>query len=86
MAQDFYATFGHDRLGQVGCDTLIYSHDFAEVQALIRENKALKGRAVSAAPTLKNKKSSIANLKVIRTDGNYKGSPANFNEAKLIYI
>ncbi|QMW00983.1 tail fiber domain-containing protein [Spirosoma foliorum] len=49
MAQDFYAAFGHDGLGQVGCDTLIYSHDFAGVtfagvQALIRENEALKAR------------------------------------------
>ena len=31
MAQDFYAAFGHDGLGQIGCDTLIYSHDFAGV-------------------------------------------------------
>ncbi len=49
MAQDFYAAFGHDGLGQVGCDTLIYSHDFAGVtfagvQALIRENEVLKAR------------------------------------------
>ena len=47
MAQDFYAAFGHDGLGQVGCDTLIYSHDFAGVtfagvQALIKENEQLK--------------------------------------------
>ncbi|MCY7357515.1 MAG: tail fiber domain-containing protein, partial [Rudanella sp.] len=46
MAQDFYAAFGHDGLGQIGCDTLIYSHDFAGVtfagvQALIRENEQL---------------------------------------------
>lgn len=49
MAQDFFAAFGQDELGQVGCDTLIYSHDFAGVtfagvQALIRENEALKAR------------------------------------------
>ncbi len=49
MAQDFYAAFGHDGLGQIGCDTLIYSHDFAGVtfagvQALVRENEALKVR------------------------------------------
>ena len=47
MAQDFYAAFGYDALGQVGCDTLINSHDFAGVtfagvQALIRENEKLK--------------------------------------------
>jgi hypothetical protein len=49
MAQDFYAAFGQDGLGQVGCDTLIYSHDFAGVtfagvQALIQENEQLKSR------------------------------------------
>ncbi len=47
VAQDFFAAFGHDGLGQVGCDTLIYSHDFAGVtfagvQALIKENEQLK--------------------------------------------
>ncbi|TAE31309.1 MAG: hypothetical protein EAZ91_08405 [Cytophagales bacterium] len=47
MAQDFYAAFGNDGLGQIGCDTLIYSHDFAGVtfagvQALIRENERLR--------------------------------------------
>ena len=47
MAQDFYAAFGHDGLGQIGCDTLIYSHDFAGVtfagvQALVRENEQLR--------------------------------------------
>jgi hypothetical protein len=47
MAQDFYAAFGHDDLGPIGCDTLIYSHDFAgvtfaAVQALIRENERLQ--------------------------------------------
>jgi hypothetical protein len=49
MAQDFYAAFGHDALGPIGCDTLINSHDFAGVtfagvQALIRENDQLKTR------------------------------------------
>lgn len=47
MAQDFYAAFGNDGTGQIGCDTLIYSHDlagvtFSAVQALIRENEQLK--------------------------------------------
>ncbi|MBD2704456.1 tail fiber domain-containing protein [Spirosoma sp. BT702] len=47
MAQDFYAAFGQDGMGQIGCDTLIYSHDFAGVtfagvQALIQENATLK--------------------------------------------
>ncbi len=49
MAQDFYAAFGHDELGTIGCDTLLENHDFtavtfAGVQGLIRENEALKKR------------------------------------------
>ena len=58
MAQDFYAAFGHDGLGQVGCDTLIYNHDFAGVtfagvQALIRENESLKSRLAQQEARLK---------------------------------
>ena len=57
MAQDFYAAFGQDGLGQVGCDTLIYSHDFAGVtfagvQALIRENEQLKARLIQTETKL----------------------------------
>ncbi len=57
MAQDFYAAFGQDELGQVGCDTLIYSHDFAGVtfagvQALIRENEQLRKEMKQATQQL----------------------------------
>jgi hypothetical protein len=31
MAQDFYAAFGNDRLGKIGCDTLINEHDFSSI-------------------------------------------------------
>jgi hypothetical protein len=31
MAQDFYAAFGKDALGKIGCDTLINEHDFISV-------------------------------------------------------
>lgn len=49
MAQEFFARFGHDARGAIGCDTLIESHDFtavtlAGVQALIQENEQLKSR------------------------------------------
>jgi hypothetical protein len=49
MAQDFYARFGHDALGVIGCDTLLNSHDFTAVtlsgvQALALENEQLKAR------------------------------------------
>ena len=54
MAQDFYAAFGNDDLGKIGCDTLINQQDFLGVnliaiQALEKrtedikdENRALK--------------------------------------------
>ncbi len=49
MAQDFFARFGHDALGVIGCDTLLNSHDFTAVtlsgvQALALENEQLKAR------------------------------------------
>ncbi len=49
MAQEFFARFGHDDLGVIGCDTLINSHDFTAVtlsgvQALALENEQLKAR------------------------------------------
>ena len=49
MAQDFFARFGHDGIGIVGCDTLLAGHYFtaitlAGVQALIEENKQLKAK------------------------------------------
>jgi Head domain of trimeric autotransporter adhesin/Chaperone of endosialidase len=47
MAQEFFARFGHDALGIIGCDTLLNSHDFTAVtftgvQALVQENERLK--------------------------------------------
>ncbi len=64
MAQDFYAAFGHDALGQVGCDTLINSHDFAgvtfaAVQALVRENEQLRVETQSFASQLHNLQSQL---------------------------
>ncbi|TAE21851.1 MAG: hypothetical protein EAZ91_24585 [Cytophagales bacterium] len=49
MAQDFFARFGHDGIGTIGCDTLLAGHDFtaitlAGVQALIKENEQLKAK------------------------------------------
>ena len=49
MAQDFFARFGRDALGVIGCDTLLNSHDFTAVtlsgvQALALENEQLKAR------------------------------------------
>jgi hypothetical protein len=49
MAQDFFARFGHDGIGTIGCDTLLAGHDFTAitlvgVQALIKENEQLKAK------------------------------------------
>jgi hypothetical protein len=46
MAQDFYAAFGKDSLGTIGCDTLINQQDFLGVnliaiQALVKRTEAL---------------------------------------------
>ncbi len=34
MAQDFYKAFGHDALGEIGCDTLINQQDFLGVNLI----------------------------------------------------
>lgn len=46
MAQDFFAAFGKDDLGTIGCDTLIYQQDFIGVnliaiQALVKRTAML---------------------------------------------
>ncbi len=47
MAQDFFAAFGHDGIGVIGCDTLLSSADFdginfIAIQALEKRTKELK--------------------------------------------
>jgi hypothetical protein len=47
MAQDFFNAFGHDKLGSIGCDTLINQQDFlgvsfVAIQALVKRNDELK--------------------------------------------
>lgn len=49
MAQEFFALFGYDALGDIGCDTLITTQDMegltlSAVQALVKENEQLKMR------------------------------------------
>lgn len=49
MAQEFFAFFGQDALGEIGCDTLITTQDMegltlSAVQALVWENEQLKTR------------------------------------------
>ncbi len=47
MAQDFYAAFGHDGFGTIGCDTLINQADFdginfTAIQALVKRTNELR--------------------------------------------
>ena len=54
MAQDFYAAFGHDGLGQIGSETTISSGDMAgilmiAVQALEKRTGELKQKEVQIA-------------------------------------
>jgi hypothetical protein len=47
MAQEFFALFGQDALGEIGCDTLITTQDMegltlSAVQALVKENEQLR--------------------------------------------
>ena len=47
MAQDFYAAFGHDGFGTIGCDTLINQADFdginfTAIQALVKRTHELR--------------------------------------------
>jgi len=50
MAQDFYAAFGNDDLGEIGCDTMINQQDFLGVnliaiQALEKRTAQLKNES-----------------------------------------
>jgi trimeric autotransporter adhesin len=54
MAQDFFAAFGHDEVGQIGSETTINSGDMAgilmiAVQALEKRNVELKGMEAQMA-------------------------------------
>jgi hypothetical protein len=54
MAQDFYAAFGHDGVGQIGTDTTINSGDIAgilmiAVQALEKRTAELKQKEAQIA-------------------------------------
>jgi Head domain of trimeric autotransporter adhesin/Chaperone of endosialidase len=58
MAQDFYAAFGHDAYGTIGCDTLINQADFdginfAAIQALEKRTAELKAKTEELNMVLK---------------------------------
>ena len=57
MAQDFYAAFGNDALGEIGCDTMINQQDFLGVnliaiQALEKRTTLLKKETVETTTML----------------------------------
>ncbi len=64
MAQEFFALFGHDALGDIGCDTLITTQDIegltlSAVQALVRENEQLRVETQNLASLLANQSSRL---------------------------
>ena len=54
MAQDFYKAFGHDELGEIGCDTLINQQDFLGVNLIAIQ--ALEKRTTLQGETIQNLK------------------------------
>jgi len=68
MAQDFFAAFGHDEFGTIGCDTLINQQDFLGVnliaiQALEKRTGELKTSVESANEMIRELKKEIEMLK-----------------------
>jgi hypothetical protein len=58
MAQEFFTLFGHDALGDIGCDTLLTTQDvegltLSAVQALVRENEQLRTEMASQSARLR---------------------------------
>ena len=67
MAQDFYAAFGKDGLGSIGCDTLINQQDFLGVnliaiQALVSRTEKLNDENVSLKTEVSDLKARIEKL------------------------
>ena len=54
MAQDFYKAFGHDELGEIGCDTLINQQDFLGVNLIAIQ--AFEKRTTLQGQTIQNLK------------------------------
>jgi hypothetical protein len=67
MAQDFYAHFGKDEFGSVGCDTLIASADFdgvnfAAIKALEERTRELQKENDSLKSLMSKQKDQINEL------------------------
>jgi|GEM_PF-3025141 len=73
MAQDFNALFGRDALGPIGCDTSITTQDMegltlSAVQALIRENEALKARLAAVEVDFANRLNLLERVMLTRRE------------------
>ena len=67
MAQDFYAAFGKDGLGTIGCDTLINQQDFLginliAIQALVKRTDELNGENAVLKSELRELKARMEKL------------------------
>jgi len=67
MAQDFYAAFGNDALGEIGCDTMINQQDFLGVnliaiQALEKRTGELQKKLDTTVSLIKSYEQRIAAL------------------------
>jgi len=68
MAQDFFAAFGHDEVGTIGCDTLINQQDFlgvnlVAIQALEKRTDELKRSVESSNEVINELRKEIELLK-----------------------
>jgi hypothetical protein len=65
MAQDFYNAFGKDRLGSIGCDTLINQQDFLGVNLIVVQALEKRTRLLQNENEELNKR-----IKLLETDKN----------------
>lgn len=63
MAQDFYAAFGNDGIGTIGCDTLLSSADFDGINLIAIQ--ALEKRTKQQQETIKKLEDKISHLEEI---------------------
>jgi hypothetical protein len=73
MAQEFFALFGHDALGDIGCDTLLTTQDvegltLSAVQALVRENEQLRAETRYLASQLRESRAEMRRIVSLQSE------------------
>jgi hypothetical protein len=73
MAQEFFALFGHDALGDIGCDTLLTTQDvegltLSAVQALVRENEQLRAETLYLASQLRESRAEMRRIVSLQSE------------------